>query len=150
MDLMRNCSTKRALRGFTLIEMMIVVAIIGILASMAMAAYQTYSIRAQVAEGLNLVGPLKTAVTDFNLSNGAFPVDNADAAVEPPGNYTGKYVSSVSIAGPVITITYGNNANAQINGQTVTLTAVRQAGSMTWVCATGGVIPTTYLPAACR
>ena len=73
----------KAQRGFTLIEMMIVVAIIGILASMAMAAYQTYSIRAQVAEGLNLTGPLKTAITDYHLSNGAYPADNADAAVEP-------------------------------------------------------------------
>jgi len=141
---------KNAQQGFTLIELMIVVAIIGILASMAMSAYQTYAIRAQVSEGLNLAAPLKQAVASFNIDRGAFPVDNADAAVEPPGSYVGNYVTSLSIAGPVITITYGNDANAQIAGQTVTLTAVRNAGSISWTCASGGVIPVTYMPGACR
>lgn len=141
---------KRVQSGFTLIELMIVVAIIGILASMAISAYQTYSIRAQIAEGLNLAGPLKNAVATYTVDRGGFPVDNADAAVEIPTAYSGNYVVSVAVADAVISITYGNNAHAQIAGQTVTLTAVNNQGSVSWTCASGGVIPSTYLPGACR
>lgn len=141
---------KKSQTGFTLIELMIVVAIIGILASLAISAYQTYTIRAQISEGLNLAGPAKNAVASFNIDTGVFPADNADAAIEPPAAYSGNYVSSVSVAGPVITILYGNDASAQIAGQTVTLTATRNLGSISWVCASGGVIRNAHLPAVCR
>lgn len=141
---------KNVQQGFTLIELMIVVAIIGILASMAIPAYQTYTIRAQVAEGLNLVGPLQNAVAEYRLERGTFPADNAAAAAEAETAYAGKYVTSITINGAVVSVLYGNDANAQINGETVEFTAVSNGGSVEWSCATGGVIPTGYLPSACR
>lgn len=137
-------------RGFTLIELMIVVAIIGILASMAISAFQAYSVRAQISEGLTLAGPVQSAVVEFNIDNGGFPADNATAGLEIPTSYSGGYVASISVTGPVISITYGNDASSQITGQTVTLTAIPNLGSISWVCATGGVISIGLLPAVCR
>ena len=141
---------KNGENGFTLIELMIVVAIIGILASMAIPAYQTYTIRAQVSEGLNLVGPVQSAVAEYNFDNGSFPTNNADASLDVPGNYTGKYVDSISVSGAVVAILYGNSANAQISGQTVLLTATSSGGTLTWACTSGGVITTNLLPSVCR
>ena len=137
-------------QGFTLIELMIVVAIIGILAVIAMPLYQRYTIRAQVSEGLNLSAPFKTAVAQFVYTTGTFPTDNTDAGLSAPGDYIGKYVNSVSVTGAVVSIQYGNDAHVQISGQTVILTAMDNGGSTSWTCTTGGVIPIIYLPTACR
>ena len=136
--------------GFTLIELMIVVAIIGTLAAIAIPAFRTYTIRAQVAEGLNLTAPFKQAVGEFHDSNGGYPADNNAAGLGAPVNYTGKYVFSVEVAGPIVTILYGNDANAIINGETVVLVATNNAGSVSWDCSSGGVILDIYLPTICR
>ncbi len=141
---------KRVQQGVTLIELMIVVAIIGIMSMMAMPAYQSYLIRAQVAEGLNLSGPLKHAVSAFHKEKGVFPIDNAEAALLSPVSYSGSYVESMSVNGAVISIQYGNDANAQISGSTVTITATSNPGSMSWTCASGGLISDTLLPSSCR
>jgi len=137
-------------RGFTLIELMIVVAIIGVLASIAIPAYQRYAVRAQVAEGLALFAPVKSAIAEFRHDSGAFPVDNDEAGLGAPGDYAGKYVSAIAINGPVVSILYGNDANAIISGRVLAVTAVANDGSVSWDCAGGGVIADYYLPSACQ
>ncbi len=137
-------------QGFTLIELMIVVAIIGILAAIAIPAYQDYTIRAQVSEGLSLSAGAKAAVAEFYQDQGAWPTDNAEAGIEASANITGKYVTQVAVAGAVITVTYGNDANANIAGDTLTMTAADNAGSVSWTCANGAGLQNKWLPAACR
>jgi type IV pilus assembly protein PilA len=141
---------KKVQHGFTLLELMIVVAIIGVLASLAMPAYQTYSIRAQIAEGFNMTGPVKNAVAEYDMDNGNFPADNAAAALQLATEYRSEFVSQISVAGPVISIQFGHQAHAVINGETITITASRSNGSYSWSCASGGVIPINYLPQVCR
>ena len=139
----------RSKNGFTLIELMIVVAIIGTLAALAIPAYQNYLVRAQISEGLNLSGPLKNGITAYHEQFGAFPTDNAEAGLPAPVSYLGNYVAAISVNDAVISILYGNDANAQINGRSVTVTAASNAGSVSWTCAGAG-IATTLLPSSCR
>lgn len=140
----------RKVRGFTLIELMIVVTIIGILAAIAMPMYLDYTVRSQIAEGLSVAGGAKSAVTEFYQDRGFFPADNAEAGLETAANISGKYVESVTVGGEIITIQYGIDANTQILGKTVRLTAVDNLGSVSWDCASGGVIQGKHLPSACR
>src|SRR5210317_2144897 len=93
-------------QGFTLIELMIVVAIIGILAAIAIPAYQDYTIRAQVSEGLNLSGGAKAAVTEFYQDRGIMPTDNTEAGIAAFGEIQGNYVSQVQVEDGIITVTY--------------------------------------------
>ena len=141
---------KKVQQGFTLIELMIVVAIIGILAAIAIPAYQDYTIRAQVSEGLNLSGGAKAAVTEFYQDRGAWPTDNAEAGLEAAANIQGKYVLTVAAAANVITITYGNDAHVIISGATAQLLATDNLGSVSWACSSAGGIADKHLPAACR
>jgi len=141
---------KKIQQGFTLIEVLIVIAIIGLLAALAIPAFQAYTIRAQVSEGLNIAGPVQTGVAEFNFDKGTFPIDNSDASLQIPTNYFGNYVDSISVSDAVISIRFGNGANAKIYGETLTLTATKLGGSITWTCASGGVISAFYLPSICR
>ncbi len=142
---------KKEQHGFTLIELMIVVAIIGILAAIAIPMYLDYTTRSQIAEGLNVAGGAKSAVSEYYQDRGAFPTNNAQAGLDAPGNITGKYVTSVSVdSSGVVTILYGNEAHPFINGETVILTATDHVGSVGWACASGGIILGKHMPSACR
>ena len=139
-------------QGFTLIELMIVVAIIGILAAIAIPAYQDYTIRAQVSEGLNLSGGAKAAVTEYFQDRGTLPADNDEAGLAAAGDIQGKYVASVTVTNGVIDIEYGKDAHATIDGMAIQLSPdTSAAGSVQWLCASAGPeVENKHLPASCR
>jgi len=145
---------KKAQQGFTLIELMIVVAIIGILAAIALPAYQDYTIRAKVSEGLSLAAAAKAAVTETNASTGAMPGSNAAAGLPAAATISGNAVTSVSVgANGVISILYNNTLGGSpvFDGSTITLTPAVNNGSVTWTCAIGGdATKYKYVPANCR
>jgi len=122
-------------KGFTLIELMIVVAIIGILAAIAIPAYQNYTVRAQVTEGLNLADGWKTAVAEYYAQNGVFPT-TANLTAAGLVASTGKYVTSVTSNSGNIIVTYGNQANATaIGGKLLGLTAYTNTNNdIVWIC----------------
>jgi type IV pilus assembly protein PilA len=143
---------KKVQQGFTLIELMIVVAIIGILAAIALPAYQDYTIRAQVSEGMSLASGARTAMAEFYNDRGAFASSNESYGLEPAGSITGSYVTSVDAASAdgVVEVTFGNNANSNITGSTLLFSATTSAGSLAWTCRPGTDMPNKYLPNSCR
>ena len=136
--------------GFTLIEVLIVVAIIGVLAAIAIPAYQAYVVRAQIAEGLNLTGVFKQAIAEYHNDTGGYPADNAEAGLRDPATYVGNYVASISIDGAQVAILFGNDAHAVLHGEAVLLVARAENGSVRWRCSGGGRISEKFLPQACR
>jgi type IV pilus assembly protein PilA len=142
---------QRISAGFTLIELMIVVAIIAILAAIAIPAYQDYLIRAQVTEGMSLASGAKAAVWDFVSNTGRFPGSNESAGLATSTSITGDYVSSVDLApAGKITVAFSTpEANSSIKASTLVISAITQAGSITWTC-NGGTVADKYLPGTCR
>ena len=167
---------RRVQKGFTLIELMIVIAIIGILAAIAIPAYQDYTIRAQVSEGMTLAAAAKTAVSESFSDKGEAPATRLIAGMTPTLTDTsGNYVVSVQVTNGTLTIVYGNEANLSIATESLTLTPYESADlSVVWRCglatapantqlmgfAGGGVVSAyiapsagmlpKYLPSACR
>jgi type IV pilus assembly protein PilA len=137
-------------KGFTLIELMIVVAIIGILAAVAIPQYQNYVARAQVSEALSLMSGAKTAVAEVAMVTGDFPTNNGDAYLEDKDTIKGKYVASVEVkTDGVITATFGAGAHTNLIGGELKLTpGGLDSGSITWAC-TGEEDIKTYLPSSC-
>ena len=140
-------------KGFTLIELMIVIAIIGILAAIAIPAYQDYTIRSKVAEGLNLAGSAKLAVSETFDSEGRFlSAANGSYGLPAAASINGNYVSNVAIgASGVITITYNDQLGGTptANAKTIIMTPTARQGSMQWDC-TGGDQEDKYRPSECR
>lgn len=169
---------KQVQKGFTLIELMIVVAIIGILAAIAIPAYQDYTIRSQVTEGLNLAGAVKAAVAESYANTGAWPASLVEAGITEADGTTatppsGKYVDEITITDGTIFIRYGRQANSNITDSATNLLTLRPRISsnddVVWLCgynagpATGLEDPTSgasdatattvnpkYLPQSCR
>ncbi|HGH0156214.1 TPA: pilin [Neisseria meningitidis] len=153
-------------KGFTLIELMIVIAIVGILAAVALPAYQDYTARAQVSEAILLAEGQKSAVTEYYLNHGEWPKNNTSAGVATSSEIKGKYVKSVEVAKGVITATMlSTGVNNEIKGKKLSLWAKRQNGSVKWFCgqpvkrannaddvaADGNdKIDTKHLPSTCR
>jgi len=146
---------KKQQKGFTLIELMIVVAIIGILAAIAIPAYQDYTIRAQVSEGLNLAAGAKAAVSEYFMDRGVMPLNNTEAGLSQAVSIRGNYVRTVTVANGIIQVLYSNaapqQANQILNAAQLLLTPTRNAGSVDWDCGTGApAIAPKHLPSACR
>ncbi|HFC6465680.1 TPA: pilin [Neisseria meningitidis] len=159
-------------KGFTLIELMIVIAIVGILAAVALPAYQDYTARAQVSEAILLAEGQKSAVTEYYLNHGKWPGNNSSAGVASASDIKGKYVQSVEVKNGVVTATMASsNVNNEIKGKKLSLWAKRQNGSVKWFCgqpvtrnanntanddvkadtaANGKQIDTKHLPSTCR
>ncbi|HEZ0854860.1 TPA: pilin [Neisseria meningitidis] len=158
-------------KGFTLIELMIVIAIVGILAAVALPAYQDYTARAQVSEAILLAEGQKSAVTEYYLNHGIWPANNSSAGVaSSASDIKGKYVQSVIVANGVVTAEMkSTGVNKEIKGKKLSLWAKRQDGSVKWFCgqpvtraannanndavnkATGNKqIDTKHLPSTCR
>ncbi|HFC3183812.1 TPA: pilin, partial [Neisseria gonorrhoeae] len=122
-------------KGFTLIELMIVIAIVGILAAVALPAYQDYTARAQVSEAILLAEGQKSAVTEYYLNHGKWPENNTSAGVASSDKIKGKYVQKVEVAKGVVTATMkSDGVNKEIKGKKLSLWAKRQDGSVKWFC----------------
>jgi type IV pilus assembly protein PilA len=156
---------KQVQKGFTLIELMIVIAIIGILAAIAIPAYQNYTIRAQITEGLTLADGWKTAIAEYYANVGTMPAAIANLA--GTSSSVGKYESGILVSGGSIVITYGNSANAKISGSTLGLIPYTNTNNdVLWQCGlaaapaaatatiAGTAVTTTvvaqYLPTSCH
>ncbi|HGJ8625061.1 TPA: pilin [Neisseria gonorrhoeae] len=156
-------------KGFTLIELMIVIAIVGILAAVALPAYQDYTARAQVSEAILLAEGQKSAVTEYYLNNGEWPKDNTSAGVAASSTIKGKYVKQVEVKNGVVTAQMASTGvNKEIQDKRLSLWAKRQDGSVKWFCGqpvtrdkavtddavkdvTGNdKIETKHLPSTCR
>ena len=143
---------KNVQKGFTLIELMIVVAIIAILAAIAIPAYQDYLIRSQVSEGAVLSDGAKTAMGEFYSNTGHFPSINASAGLATPTSILGKYVSKVDVStAGMIKATYSSTANSKIATKVLAFSAITNAGSISWSCTNAATtVDPKYLPTACR
>ncbi|MFP2887458.1 pilin [Neisseria gonorrhoeae] len=154
-------------KGFTLIELMIVIAIVGILAAVALPAYQDYTARAQVSEAILLAEGQKSAVTEYYLNHGEWPKDNGSAGVASSDKIKGKYVQKVEVAKGVVTAKMKpSGVNNEIKGKRLSLWAKRENGSVKWFCgqpvtrndaadtvtdaAGNDGINTKHLPSTCR
>ena len=137
-------------KGFTLLELMAVIAVIGILLAIALPTYADYSARSKVTEGISLAGAAKTAVSEYRLSTSQWPSDNAAAGLPVASSITGNDVGSVTVSGAgLITVRFASMDPA-LNAKTLVLTPAPTGGSLIWSCKTGSTLDKELLPADCR
>jgi type IV pilus assembly protein PilA len=141
---------KQMQQGFTLIELMIVVAIIGILASIALPAYQDYIARAQATEGITLMTGLKPTITEVYADQGSFEnIESGAFGIAAAEDIAGKYVANVAVSKSAITATFKETGvSTELKGKTITLTPTDSNGVLTWTCTTNA--PKKLVPASCR
>lgn len=141
---------KKNMQGFTLIELMIVIAILGILLAIAIPAYQDYTVRAKVSEAMTMTAPAKLAVAETLSSTGTLPATNAAAGYSFPGATS--FVSSVAIGADGVIVTTLRAATGTSGSITMRPTRVGGASSsqLTWACTATDSLPTKYVPAKCR
>jgi type IV pilus assembly protein PilA len=154
-------------RGFTLLELMIVIAILGILLSVALPAYSDYTVRAQVAEGISMVGELKPRIVEYQRARGRFPADNAAAGVAAPEHLIGNYVDRVEVVDGALQIRYGHRINDLARGAFLSIRPVYVRAApdapLSWICGRAEPVPgmvasgedrtslpDRFMPAACR
>ena len=162
----------RSNSGFTLIEVMVVCAIIGTLAMLAVPFYQDYVVKTQVSEGVNLASQSSAAVAETYMQIGEWPEDNASAGLGEPEEIQGKYVTRVEVIDGTLAVTFGGEAHEAIRGKTLSLEpAVNTAGDVIWACGAHAIagssrartamasidtsaqvtnLPSKYLPESCR
>lgn len=142
-------------KGFTLIELMIVIAIVGVLAVVALPAYQDYTARAQMSEALTLAEGQKSAVVEYYSDHGTFPTDNTAAGIAASTDISGKYVKSVKVGvsnnnkAEITATMKSSSVNKDIQGKSLILEGSQNNGSFSWVCKKGSVAD-KFLPSSCR
>lgn len=136
-------------KGFTLIELMIVIAIIGILAAVALPAYQDYTVRAKVSEAIGFAAAAKTAVSEHVLSQDEWPADNAAAGLAASSSINSAVVAGVAVDEEEITVTLSAAGLGEANGKTFTMTGATSPSGVRWTCAPGD-IPAKFMPSSCR
>lgn len=145
---------KQVQKGFTLIELMIVVAIIGILAAVALPAYQDYTARSQVSEALSLAAGPQTAVTEFWSNKGYLPASNASAGLSAAASISGKYVTTVTVTGGIVIAKIKATGVAKgIGSGELALSPLTTAGSVKWACTTrhtSTALKDKFIPSSCR
>ncbi|NVJ49770.1 MAG: pilin [Gammaproteobacteria bacterium] len=157
----------KKLNGFTLIELMIVVSIIGILAAIALPAYQQYTLRAQVVEGFTIVDELKPLIKEYYKNRGRFPANNIEAGLPDADKLIGNYVSRVEVNNGALHITFGQKVNTHLKDEQLSIRPIVVTGSpmspISWLCGNGSIpdgmeprgenktsLRREFLPAACR
>jgi type IV pilus assembly protein PilA len=135
--------------AFTLVEIMIVIAIIGILAMIAIPAYKDFTVRSKISEGLSLAAGAKTSVIEYYQTQGNWPTNNSMAGMPAADSIKGQFVQSVNVQGNKVVVTFGQAAGDGLSGRDLVMTAIDNSGAIGWNCH-AEKIENKFLPPTCR